>query len=143
MTHKEKRIRMNKAIKEIIIPFLRNEKFKGSFPHFRREKNEKLNLLTFQFSLYSPEFIVEISNCPLNGMKTSLGKVIKSSECRVQYMGKRLRVGSIKNGKDYWYDFDKQKILGNIFEKRAKEVLKNWEEAEKWWNENDIEILVE
>ena len=129
---------MDKAIKEIIIPFLRKENFKGSYPHFRREKNGQLNLLTFQFSLYSPQFVVEISNCPVNGMTTSYGKELKPAQCRSHYMNweNRLRIGSIKNGTDYWYDFDKQPILGNIFNKRAKEVLKNWEEAENWWNDN-------
>ena len=134
---------MNKAIKEIIIPYLRDEKFKGSFPHFRREKNGKLNLLTFQFSLYSPQFDVEISNCPTNGMKTSFEKEIKPAECRVNYMGNRMRIGNLKNETDYWYDFDKQKLFGNIFEKRAKEVLNNWSAAENWWNKNPIEMLKE
>lgn len=134
---------MDKEIKEIIIPFLRNEQFKGSYPHFRREKNGQLNLLTFQFSLYSPQFVVEISNCPIGGMTTSFGKEVKPAECRVHYMGNRMRIGNLKNGTDYWYDFDKQKLFGNIFEKRAKDVLNNWSEAENWWNKNPIEMLKE
>lgn len=140
MTHKEKRNKMDKAIKEIIIPFLRNEKFKGSFPHFRRENNGQLNLLTFQFSLYSPKFIVEISNCSIDGMTTTFGKEVKPAQCRVHYMFNRLRIGSLKSGTDHWYDFDKQPIFGNIFNKRSKEVLKNWCEAEKWWLENPFEL---
>ena len=132
---------MDKAIKEIIIPFLRNEQFKGSYPHFRRKKNGQLNLLTFQFSLYSPQFVVEISNCPIGGMTTSFGKEVNQAQCRVQYMGNRLRIGSLKSGTDFWYNFDKQPIVGNVFEKRAKEVLKNWNEAEKWWNENPYELI--
>ncbi len=43
MEHKEKRYQMDTAIKEIVVPFLRNLKFKGSYPHFRREHNENLN----------------------------------------------------------------------------------------------------
>lgn len=142
MTDKEKRNRMDKAIKEIVVPFLHDKKFKGSYPHFRREKNMQLNLLTFQFSLYSPQFVVEISNCPIDGMTTSYGKELKPAQCRVNHMGNRLRIGSLKNGTDYWYEFDKQLIFGNIFEKKAKEVLKNWEEAEKWWKENPYELKI-
>lgn len=140
MTHKEKRKRMDNAIKKIAIPFLRNEKFKGSYPHFRREKNGQLNLLTFQFSLYSPQFVVEISNCPIGGMTTSYGKELKQTQCRVQYMSNRLRIGSLISETDYWYDFDKQPVFGNVFDKRAKEVIKNWEEAENWWNKNPYEL---
>ena len=87
---------MDNAIKEIIIPFLRNKNFKGSYPHFRREKNGQLNLLTFQFSLYSPQFVVEISNCPTGGMTTAFGKELKPAQCRVHYIANRLRIGSIK-----------------------------------------------
>ena len=67
MTGKERREKMDEAIKEIVIPFLREKGFKGSYPHFRREQGDKLNLLTFQFSLSGPKFVVEISNCPLKG----------------------------------------------------------------------------
>src|SRR5437879_2564852 len=108
MTWAEKREKMDMAIKEIVIPFLRQQGFKGSYPHFRREKNDRLNLLTFQFSLSGPKFVVEISNCPIEGITTSWGKHLKPSECRVQYMGHRLRIGSIKNKKDCWYDFGKE-----------------------------------
>ncbi|MCH4552712.1 DUF4304 domain-containing protein [Aestuariibaculum sp. M13] len=132
---------MDKAIKEIIIPFLRNKGFKGSFPHFRRENNDKLNLLNFQFSLYSSSFVVNIANCSVNGMTTSDGELIKPAKCQVPYLKNRLRVGSIKNRRDYWYDFDKQLIFGDIFKKRAKEFINNWEEAEQWWRNNDIELL--
>ena len=140
MTHKEKRKRMDQAIKEIIILFLRVEKFKGSYPHFRREKNGQLNLMTFQFSLYSPQFVVEIANCSPDGMITSFGKELNPAQCRVNHMGNRLRIGSLKSGTDYWYDFDKQPLFGNIFEKRAREVLENWFEAENWWYANPYEL---
>ena len=51
-------------------------------------------------------------------------------------MGNRLRIGSIKHNTDYWYDFDPTVLLGNIFKKRANEVLNNWQEAEEWWAKN-------
>lgn len=132
MTGKERRKKMDAALKEIAIPFLRQQGFKGSFPHFRREKDGQLNLLTFQFSLYSPEFVVEIATCATNG-HAIWHSFLQPSECRVSHMGKRLRIGSIKNKKDYWYEFEKESIFGNIYETRAKEVIENWNEAEEWW----------
>lgn len=136
MTGAERRDKMNAKIKEITIPFIRSNGFKGSYPHFRREKDNKLNLLTFQFSLYSSQFVVEIANCPIEGYITPWDKYLKPAECRVAYFGNRLRVGSIKNKAGYWYNFEKESLLTNIYKKRAKEVIDNWEEAETWWQAN-------
>ncbi len=136
MTGAERREKMDMAIKEITIPFLRELGFKGSYPHFRREKDGKLNLLTFQFSLYSSRFVVEITNCPTKGYRMGPDKFFKPSECRVQYMGYRWRIGSKRNNTDYWYDFEKETLLGNIYKKRAKEIIEYWQEAEHWWAEN-------
>ena len=140
MTGAERRHKMDSALKEITVPFLREQGFKGSYPHFRREKDGNLNLLTFQFSLYGSKFVVEISNCPLDGFTTSWGKYLKPSECRVSYMGHRSRIGSEKNNTDYWYDFTKEPLFGNIYNKRAKEIISNWVEAENWWANNPYKI---
>ena len=127
---------MDEAIKGIVVPFLREKGFKGSFPHFRRTYGKQLNLLTFQFSLYAPEFVVEIANCPATGFQTYWEKPLKPAECRVSYMSKRLRIGSVKHNTDYWYNFDGIGLLSNTFKKRGNEVLQNWEEAEEWWEHN-------
>jgi hypothetical protein len=49
---------------------------------------------------------------------------------------KKLRIGSLKNGTDYWYDFSKEPLFTDIYKKRAKELIANWDEAETWWNQN-------
>jgi hypothetical protein len=135
MTGKERRILMDDAIKNIVIPFLRTEGFKGSYPHFTRIKSDRINLLMFQFSLYSSKFVVEIANCGISGC--FLGdKQIEPSKSRVYYQGRRLRIGSIKHKTDYWFDFEKKLIFSNIFKKRAKEIITLWSEAEKWWEDN-------
>ena len=77
MTQREKRESMEKAIKEYVIPFLREQGFKGSFPNFRRERNINLNLITFQFSRgEESKFVVEIGNCSSVGIETSWGDVL-------------------------------------------------------------------
>ena len=139
MTGSEKRVLMDNAIKEITIPFLREQSFKGSLPHFRRFKDDRINLLTFQFSLNSSKFVVEISNCSPKGIVTPWGKEISPSKCSAHDMYKRLRIGSIKNKGDYWFDFSKEPLLGNIYKKRAKEIIDLWDEAEKWWEEDLLE----
>jgi len=139
MTGSEKRVLMNNAIKEITVPFLRQQGFKGSFPHFRRLKDDRINLLTFQFSLSSSKFVVEISNCSPKGIVTLWGKEIIPSKCNAHDMYTRLRIGSVKNRGDYWFDFNKESFWNNIYKKRAKEIIDLWDEAEKWWDEDPQE----
>ena len=136
MTWAEKRKKMDIALKEITIPFLKEQGFKGSYPHLRREKDSKLNLLTFQFSISTPKFVVEISNCPVDGFITSWGEYLKPAQCRVSYMRDSLRIGSLRHKKDYWYDFEKDSFFTNVYKTRAKEVVENWQEAEQWWAAN-------
>jgi hypothetical protein len=57
------RKKMIKHLSEIVIPVLREKGFKGSFPHFRRITNDRINLLTFQFDRYGGGFVIEITNC--------------------------------------------------------------------------------
>ncbi|WP_083805244.1 DUF4304 domain-containing protein [Chthoniobacter flavus] len=52
----ESRDNMISAIKEIVVPTFRNMRFRGSFPHFRRERGEQFDLLTFQFSSWGGRF---------------------------------------------------------------------------------------
>ncbi|MET3978665.1 hypothetical protein ABIB62_001234 [Mucilaginibacter sp. UYP25] len=135
MTGTDKRLLMDEAIKSLFIPFLRTVGFKGSYPHFTRIKNDRINLLTFQFSSYSSKFVVEIANCPTTGSIVT-GKEIEPSKCRVHYEGRRLRIGSIKNKTDYWFDFSKESFFINIYKRRAKEIISLWPEAEEWWLDN-------
>ncbi|MEX2174453.1 MAG: DUF4304 domain-containing protein [Pirellulaceae bacterium] len=34
--------------------------FRGSFPHFRRVGGRRIDLLTFQFSMFGGQFVVEV-----------------------------------------------------------------------------------
>ncbi|MBS1520028.1 MAG: DUF4304 domain-containing protein [Bacteroidetes bacterium] len=136
MTGAQKREKMDVAIKQIVIPFIREQGFKGSYPHFRREKAGKLNLLAFQFSLYSPSFVVEISNCARSGITLLDGKHFEPEKCRVHYTGNRMRIGSTDDPKSYSYDFAQELVSENVYETLAKKVVSNWHTAEKWWSEN-------
>lgn len=53
---------VNEEIKTVIVPELRKNSFKGSFPHFRRiYPNGKVDYLSFQFNKYGGSYIVEIA----------------------------------------------------------------------------------
>jgi hypothetical protein len=139
MYRKEKRQKIDQAIKEITIPFLREKGFKGSLPHFRRQQSDGINLLTFQHSLYDSKFVVEIANCPAEGITTHWGKEIPKNKVTAHDMGERLRLGSEKHNTDYWFDYGKKSFFGDVYKKMAKEIIELWDEAESWWNTDPFE----
>lgn len=52
---------MNDALKEVVVPVLRELGFKGTFPHFYRELNQHVDLFSFQFRLAGGSFVAELS----------------------------------------------------------------------------------
>lgn len=133
MDRKEKRQEFDEALKGIVVPFLREKGFKGSMPHFRRQQSDRINLLTFQHSLYDTKFVIEIANCPVDGVITSWGKQIPKNKVTAHDMGDRMRLGSEKQNTDYWFDYGTKSLFSNTFNKIAKEIIELWGEAENWW----------
>jgi hypothetical protein len=74
------RAAMSVALKEIVIPILRNRRFTGSFPHFRRVNIATVDLLTFQFDKWGGGFIVEIASGSIDGWITHWGKHIPANK---------------------------------------------------------------
>ena len=139
MERKELRNKIDNALKEILIPFIREKGFKGSLPHFRRQQSDRINLLTFQHSLYDTKFVIELANCPPNGITTHWGKEIAKNKVTAHDMGNRTRLGSEKHNIDYWFDYGKKTLLTDNYKKIAYEIIELWSDAEKWWKENPIE----
>jgi uncharacterized protein DUF4304 len=57
----ESRDKMIDALRRVIVPTLRNMGFTGSFPHFRRIRETRIDLLTFQFNRSGGSFVVEVA----------------------------------------------------------------------------------
>ena len=136
MERRKHRDKIDVALKEILIPFLREKGFKGSLPHFRRQQSDRINLLTFQHSLYDTKFVVEIANSPAEGIITHWGKVIPKNKVTAHDIGYRMRLGSEKHKTDYWFDYGKKSLFGDTYKKIAKEIIELWDEAEKWWEKD-------
>lgn len=49
---------MDTALKQIVIPILREQGFKGSLPHFRRVNENKIALITFQFNRWGSHLLL-------------------------------------------------------------------------------------
>jgi hypothetical protein len=133
MERKEKRQKIDQALNEILIPFLRRKGFNGSIPHFRRAQSDRINLLSFQHSLYDTKFVIAIANCPIEGITTSWGKHIPKNKVSAHQMFYRLRLGSEKHKTDYWFDYGNTAVFPNIFVMIAHEIIDLWDEAENWW----------
>ena len=106
----EARDKMIAALKEMVVPTLRDLGFRGSFPHFRRQREEQLDLLTFQFSQWGGSFIVEISYCCPAGYTLHTGEVVSPDRARVHHQDiyRRLRLGvrPPPNNRDHWFQFE-------------------------------------
>jgi hypothetical protein len=107
---------MNKAIKEITIPFLRKKGFKGSFPKLKKVENGIEYSVTFMFSHFGQELSVDLGL--FNGIN------------------KRNRLSRINDDKNEWFNFTNHTIENNLCTSIANEITENWSIAENWWNEN-------
>ena len=138
------REKMNTNLNEIVIPALRQLNFKGSFPHFRRQTAERINLLTFQFDRSGGGFVIEIANCEADGFTTSWGLEIKHNKVTAHDMNIRKRIQSNMNTEssltEDWFRYDKKYLFGlsDIYKKVCKDVLSKLDIAEDYWKNGEL-----
>lgn len=127
------RASMDAALKEIVLPVLRNLGFKGSFPHFRRFNERSVDLLTFQFEKWRGGFIVEIACGSIDGFTTPWGAHIPAKKLTAQdlHPNDRKRIQPHEGGgTENWFRFDD----GNV-SRLAQEFLAQLPLAELWRRE--------
>lgn len=115
-------------LKRVAVPVLRSLGFKGSFPHFRRETDARIDLLTFQFSMAGGQFVVEIGKFPSAGYEL-YGEVMPAAEVRMRHLLRRQRLGAKGESGDHWFDYDS----GDYARVAATVVPYIRGQAEKWW----------
>ena len=129
------RDRMIEVLKSVVVPFLKERGFKGSFPHFRRPAGNAIQLLTFQFDKWGGGFVVELAKCSPEGVTTSWGKFIPPNKVTAHDVNGRLRLGARSPGEDHWFRYD---TVGSVdpYQDAASEVLRQFEhQAEAYWIE--------
>lgn len=124
------REKMISELKKIVVPELRDRGFKGSFPHFRRIVEDKIDLMTFQFDRYGGGFVIEVGVCPPEGFIHSWGEKVPPHKVTTHDLDDRLRLNEKKG---QWFRYDIESDSENIFEDVAKEVLTHLDEAEDYW----------
>lgn len=109
MAVKERLVMIN-ALKKIVVPYLREQGFKGSFPHFRRQNEDNMDLITFQFNRYGGSFIVELAVCAKDGITMSWGEKILPNKVTVHDVNERYRLGANeKKSSDHWFSYENAK----------------------------------
>lgn len=135
---------MIKNLNEIVIPVLRQLNFKGSFPHFRRQTTDRINLLTFQFDRHCGGFVIEIANCKSTDYKTALNRDIAPNKLTAHdfYKSKRIQANmkTPDSLTDDWFRYDKKHLfgLGDIYKKVCKDVLSKLDIAEDYWKNGEL-----
>ena len=126
------------ALKARTVPVLRTSGFKGTFPHFHRDKAGHVDLLTFQFSQYGGRFVAEIAyatSCRDN-LPESLRDTL-TAKLRSFFAGDRLRLGR-EGTSDRWFIFDQPMAQHGEIAKSpdalallAGHLIQT--EGEEWW----------
>jgi len=138
MTLSNSRLLMIKALKKLVVPYLREHGFKGSFPHFRRRNGDDMELIAFQFNRYGGSFVVEVGVCGKDGLTTSWGKEIPANKVSVYDLdyGHRFRLRENIYGTDdaeCWFHYEEAKtdedfnVVASKLFKCIKDVSnRNW-----------------
>ena len=128
-----KRNDMVAALQGVFVPALRERDFKGSLPHFRRIRSDRIDLLTVQFDSHGGGFIVEVAKCDPTGLTTVWGKQIPPDRVSAWdlHPSQRHRLGSPGPGRDgRWFRFDD----GTRPNTAAKAAVGYLREADRWWD---------
>ncbi|WP_189655310.1 DUF4304 domain-containing protein [Heyndrickxia sp. FSL K6-6286] len=124
---------MDNALKKVVIPVLRNQGFKGSFPHFRRENEDNIDLITFQFNKWGGSFVVELAICPIKGVTMSWGEQVPLNKVTAHHINRRYRLGAKSEDEDgIWFNFENVKTEED-FEKVASNVLDLLNTSDRSW----------
>jgi hypothetical protein len=132
---------MNTSLKNIVVPVLRRLGFKGSYPHFYRESNGHVDLLTFQFRSGGGSFVVELSYAEPDRQNVYLDKEARVDKLRVSQTSSRLRLGAQRPGSDNWFSFEPSgllKLQPDIDRISAKVVDLIELQALPWWEQKRL-----
>jgi hypothetical protein len=118
-------------LKRVVVPVLRELGFNGAFPHFRREGEEGIDLLTFQFASAGGSFVVEAGKFPAEGLQVA-NELIPPAEVKMRHLLRRLRLGTKGESGDHWFDYE-----AGGYEQVAQSVVPLIRgQATRYWSRN-------
>lgn len=127
---------MKAELRSRVVPKLRELGFKGTFPHFRRLRANRLDLLTFQFSVYGPTVYVEIGTAPATECTLPDGRPLPPHRVRTHHVWPRRRLTPSLTGlSEFDFGPEAESLLGPGLPARlARDLVDQIEAvAEAWW----------
>ena len=119
---------MDAALKAVVIPHLRGLGFKGSMPHFHRERGEAVDVCSFQYFSGGGSFAVELGRIAPKGFDFH-GRHLPPAKAKTSYLKDRHRLGSPlppDESRDSWYVFwnkDPEAVAREVREDLDREAL--------------------
>lgn len=127
------RKKMDTALKQVVIPILREQGFKGSLPHFRRVNENNIDLITFQFTKWGGSFFIELATCPKEGTTMDWGEKISPNKVTAHHMDERFRLGAKSLEDDViWFSYENA-ITEEDYTKVAENVFKLLIKSDDSW----------
>lgn len=141
----KQRDKMNSALKENVVPKLREKGFKGSLPHFRRILDKEVHLLTFQFDRNGGGFVIELAKTENKTFESPSGVKIQPNKLTAHDLNERIRIHpkgiSETSLTDSWFRYDRFSIgLKNIYKKVSEQVLNQLDLIEEQFLNGKFEI---
>jgi hypothetical protein len=127
---------MSRALQDYVVPLLRERRFSGTLPHFRRQTPGKTDLLTFQFDRHGGGFVIEIAEAAPGEFVTSWKKAIPANRLTALNVNppirKRLKPGSGRSTDD-WFRYDGDRSPDDVAHAVAKFLpqIDSWFAGEK------------
>ncbi|MBD8069668.1 DUF4304 domain-containing protein [Bacillus sp. PS06] len=127
------RTMMVTALKQVVIPILREQGFKGSFPHFRRANENNIDLITFQFNKWGGSFVIEVATCPKEGTTMYWGEKIPPNKVTAHHINERFRLGAKSVEEDgIWFSYENA-LTEEDYTKVAEQVFKLLKTSDESW----------
>ena len=104
---------IDSALKQVVVPLLRDLGFKGTYPNLHRDRDNHIDLLTFQFRRAGGSFTVEISFADPARKNIYIYKDTPANALRPSQATERLRLGSKPETgiEDFWFSFEPQGFM--------------------------------
>jgi len=130
--------RMLCALKELVIPKLREAGFRGSFPHFRCKRQKQWDLITFQIHQGNGWLAVNVGYCDAAGFTNIRGKHVSAEKVRADDLPPQqwIRLGSHPPQiADHWFEYESEEHAA--CEGVASRILSLLQsQAEPFWREH-------